>query len=400
MSKHVERTRTRFDTRFRTTLSGAVFGGILGLIAIGILFWNEGRARKRYLDLAEGEKIVVAIKADKVDPKNEGELVHLSAETTTGAPLVDPEFGVRANGIRLTRTVEMYQWVETVEKETENKTGGGTETTTTYTYSRKWLDELIDSSEFHVPDGHRNPAGMPFRSLSVVAEEVSFGPFVLPSFLVARLGGGPVLEIDSLSGASEKVRQDGRIVEGGVYFGTDPAEPEVGDLRVTFRVAPTGPVSVIAKQAGETFETYPTRTGNTLDLIERGTKSAEEMFASARTSNKVMTWALRILGFLMLAGGIHLVLRPLTVLADVIPFIGNIVGAGTGLFSILLAIMVWTVTVGFAWLFYRPVVGILVLLATVATAWLALRLLKKARDREDSASPTHPPSATEPPPLS
>ena len=52
------------------------------------------------------------------------------------------------------------------------------------------------------------------------------------------------------------------------------------------------------------------------------------MFAAARSSSSMLTWILRVVGFFMMFIGLSMVLRPLSVLADVLPFLGSLIWQG------------------------------------------------------------------------
>ena len=92
-----------------------------------------------------------------------------------------------------------------------------------------------------------------------------------------------------------------------------------------------------------------------------------------------MTWILRVVGFLLIALGFYLVFRPLATLSDVIPFIGSLVGAGLGLFAILISFAISAITISIAWLFYRPLIGALLLLCGLGAAALLVTLSRKKR---------------------
>ena len=81
-------------------------------------------------------------------PDNNLKLVHVSGNATTDEVLTDPTFGVSATAIRLGRKVEMYQWNEVKNSSTQKDLGGSNETTTTYSYVKKWSDDPIDSTKF------------------------------------------------------------------------------------------------------------------------------------------------------------------------------------------------------------------------------------------------------------
>jgi len=77
--------------------------------------------------------------------------------------------------------------------------------------------------------------------------------------------------------------------------------------------------------------------------------------------------------------GVAMVLRPLAVIADVIPFLGSIVGAGTGILSFLIAAPFAFLTVAVAWLRYRPVIGISFVILATAAAGIIFFLAKRGK---------------------
>ena len=82
--------------------------------------------------------------------------------------------------------------------------------------------------------------------------------------------------------------------------------PEIGDVKVSFSlIKPDKDYSVISKQIGNSFEAFKTKTGTSIHLISKGINSSEQMFGSSQKSNTAMTWALRLIGFLMMFGGLY-----------------------------------------------------------------------------------------------
>lgn len=150
-------------------------------------------------------------------------------------------------------------------------------------------------------------------------------------------------------------------------------------MKIGFKEVPDTVVSIIAQQSGSTFKAFQTKAGNALEMLEVGTKDAAAMFAEAQSANKMMTWFLRLGGWILLAIGFSMVFKPLSVIADVVPFIGNIGGAGTGIIAFLLSAILSLVVIAIAWLFYRPVLGITLLLLAVGVAVLLGIMIGKAR---------------------
>ena len=58
-----------------------------------------------------------------------------------------------------------------------------------------------------------------------------------------------------------------------------------------------------------------------------------------------------------------MIVAPLQVLASVVPLLGKIVGVGTGLFCFVFGLAWSLMIIALAWLFYRPLIGIIILAA-------------------------------------
>jgi len=377
-NRYTEVTRLSWFSRIGGAIKGIVVGLILVAISFPLLFLNEGRAVKREKTLKEGAGAVVSASSDSVDAANENKLIHVTGKTATDAVLTDKDFGVTVNALKLRRIVEMYQWEETKETSSDSKVGGSSETTTTYSYKKVWSDELIKSSEFKRPEGRSNPLTMPFASNEWISDQVTLGSYTLSDSLLAMINSYQAHAVAADTPLPTAVQDKGRITqEGGYYIGADPANPAIGDIRVRFEVVNPGDISVIAKQTKNTFESYTTEVGGSILLLESGIHSAEEMFNTAQKSNTMMTWALRLVGFILMFAGFSMLLRPLVVLADVLPILGNIVGAGVGLVAGLLAAALSFVTIAIAWIAYRPILGCLLLAVAVAATILLKGKLKK-----------------------
>jgi len=169
-----------------------------------------------------------------------------------------------------------------------------------------------------------------------------------------------------------------KLHDGGFYFGNDPVKPQLGNVRIKFFVAKPTEVSIVAKQIETTFEPYFAKTGGSIELLQTGIVSAEGMIQKAQEDNVLLTWILRLAGFILLLIGINLVLRPLSVFADVLPMLGNIVGAGTGFISFLLAALVACIVIAVAWLAYRPLLSGGLIAAALALAVAFKMKLKPA----------------------
>ncbi|TJV05271.1 MAG: hypothetical protein E5Y12_09335, partial [Mesorhizobium sp.] len=298
-------------------------------------------------------------------------LVHVSGPVTADSGLSDPDFGIAAQGLRLSRSVEMYQWKEDSKSETTKKLGGGEETETTYSYSKVWDDSQIDSSDFKKPDGHQNPP-MAIHSRTFQIPEGKLVAFDLDAPVLDRIEGDKDLSLSPSQSAAIKAAYTGTkplsIVDGRIYLGTDNTTPALGDYRIGYELAPLGVVSIVARQAGSRFESYQTEAGDALLMVDMGQVPADKMFAEAVSANTLITWLLRAAGLLLLTIGFALFLSPIGVILDVIPFLGSMARMGTGIIAFFLAILVGTTTIAIAWFWYRPVLAVGILAAGVIAA--------------------------------
>ncbi len=385
--------RTVTNRSWISRLANSVAGVGLGLIAVlalpMLLFWNEGRAVQTARSLAEGAGLVVAISADRVEPGNEGKLVHLSGPLAIAADLVDDLTGMRANAVSLTRTVEMYQWVEKCTSESRTKLGGGEETVTTCTYSREWREGHVSSSSFRQPSGHQNPDPS-LQSQRFDTETAGLGAFTADRALLSKLGDDAPLAVERsvLEAAKSKLpgAKPAELIEGRIMLSRNPLDPSVSDLRIGYRSVPGGEISAVAQQVGTGLAAYQTAAGDTLLLVARGRQAASAIFAKAAADNEVLTWILRAVGLGGLFIGFLLLLGPIGVLADVLPPVGALIRLGTGVAASILALALGGVVIGVAWLFYRPLLALAILAATSASVWVVWQW---GRRRKEAAIAAH-----------
>ncbi len=376
----LEKTSTSWFSRIGNALKGIVFGIILIPLSLGLLFWNEGRAVKTAKSLKEGASVVRSVGAQTVDPANEGKLVHVSAPITVTDFPIDTLLGVSSSGMRLERKVEMYQWTEKSESKTRKKLGGGQETTTEYTYVKGWQEGSSDSSTFKRPDGHQNP---PLETPSATFSSPSgkIGAFDLSQEQLGKFGvsepmaltDAQVTSFPAKLGTPLKVTVN---ANGAAVLGTDALNPQIGDLRVSYGVVKPALASLVAGQTGKAFTSYRTSNGRTIFLAANGDIPAATMFKTALENNKVLTWGLRALGLVLLFVGFKMIMAVVGVLGDVVPFFGSLLGFGTSLIAGLATVVLGFITISIAWIVYRPIVGIGILLVgglIAAGLWKARR---------------------------
>ena len=364
-------------SRLKGAFAGVLFGTLLFFGSFALLFWNEGRAVQTYKTLVEGAGMVISLTPTQLEAANEGKLVHVSGLADTGDVLNDPLFNVQAKALRLSRRAEMLQWVENKKSETRNKIGGGTETVTTYSYSKEWRITPVDSSKFRHPQGHENPPSWPVSSKSWQAGKVTLGSFMLGPDQVRKINVYKTIGFDWDNLPNDDLSGRSTLEDGVIYIGSR-YHKQIGDMRIKMSAVYPTNISLIAKQSGSGFVPYKAAAGGTIDMLETGMVPADQMFEAAQTQNTILTWGLRFAGLMLMFFGLKLTLRVIRVLADIVPLFGSIVGAGTSIIAFLVAFCLSLVTISIAWLYYRPLVGGTLLLIAALVALYTSRKVKTA----------------------
>jgi len=406
--------------RLGSSFKGVLVGLALFVAGFPILFFNEGRAVNTAKRLAEGAGAVVDVPADKIDAANEGKLVHVSGKADTQDVLSDAVFGISVTALRLQRKVEVYQTVE--HSQTKRvKEGDKTREITTYTYSNEWCGKPVDSSQYH--DASKRaanpPAAMPYSDEDKVAANVTLGAFKLTDTDVKRIGGKTPYAFPAdfkvpetlpggqfqngvfyvpFSGAPSPVATPaaGSAASGSPLLAAAQAvtavvtnavsaavgrsvavAPVPGDVRVMFSVVLPHDVTIVEQQTNGTLAPWAASDGDTLSFVRDGIVPAAKIFADAQSMNSKLTWLLRLVGLLVMYFGLKKVLGPLDSLVDVIPILNGIVAMGTSLVAGLVSAACALLTIGVAWLFYRPLIGIPLVVGGVAL--LVMLYLKKKK---------------------
>ncbi|MDM9622630.1 TMEM43 family protein [Rhizobium sp. S96] len=375
-----ETTPTSWFGRLKNALIGSLVGIVLLVACAWLLIWNEGRAIDTYRALAEGAAQVESISSEAVDPANDGKLVHISGPVKPHGSPRDSELGVSANdAVALSRQVEMYQWVEKSESKSEKKLGGGEETTTTYSYSKEWRSDVVQSGDFKQAEGHQNPESMPANSTFAV-ERASVGAFSVSGQTIADIGSYSDLTLtdDDLAHVTQALASDKPLkrTARGLYVGQSASSPEVGDLRLSYQRVDAREASVVGKQSKDTLVPYETTNHRDILLSAAGDTDAAQMFKSAEAENAFITWLVRAGGLVGLFVGFVCIFSILSVIGDVVPFIGSIVAFGTTLLAFVLTLVVGPLLIAIGWLAYRPVLSISIIAGGVALAMLVLRYRK------------------------
>ena len=392
---YTETKTTGYGTRVKNSCMGIGVGFALFIGGTVLLWWNEGRAVRTADMLEEAQQACVEMEnPSKKDKSLDGELVCGTAMATTEDSLVDKEFGIGATAISLKRSVEYYQWVEHSETKTEDKLGGSQEEVTTYTYKKEWSDSPIDSEGFKDPDykGH-NVVLANVEDDEQWAENVTFGAYSLNEGLIHSMTDYEPLELDlsdDLLSQMNKNTQEAyeryygkkdiapsdsgynyvHVDENQLYLGVNPAAPQVGDVRVTFEKVMPAKVTVVSVVDGDSFKAFKAKNGEHFQRLVMGKKGIDEIFEGEKTTNTFLTWIFRLVGTLLVIGGLKGIFGIIETLLKVVPFLANIVGWGVGFVCTIVGIVWSLIVIAIAWVFYRPVLGIILLVIAGLLIWI------------------------------
>ena len=114
-------------------------------------------------------------------------------------------------------------------------------------------------------------------------------------------------------------------------------------------------LSLVSQQKGKSFTPYKSKVENFVELIQKGKVSSKEMFKEEQFINMLLSWGIRLGGFLMLFFGMKLVLTMLSNWSNVFPIFKNLHTVGMGFLSFCVATQLsWTYI---SWRYLPDLVG-------------------------------------------
>ncbi len=420
---YTEKTTTGYGTRVGNSLKATLMGFVIIIGATILLWWNEGRAVKTADMLEDAQGACVEMpNPDKKSAEFEGELVCATAMANTDEVLTDADFGISENAISLSRKVEYYQWVEHSESKSEDKLGGKQETTTTYTYKQEWVSSPVNSGDFKDPAYQgKNYTWTTVEEQDLWAEKVTFGAYVLNESLIHSISSTEPVELDvdfqvlqsmdrSIADTYARIKGNTAAVTNNainavtniadsvgttaadttaqasnsnqvdlnyvhqngnvIYYGRSANAPEVGDVRITFEKTVPAKVTVVSVVDGNTFKPFVASNKKKFQTLRMGKKSIEEIFEEENESNTMWTWILRIVGILLVISGFKSLFSFLETLLKVVPFLSSIFAFGVGIICTIVGIVYSLIVIALAWIFYRPVLGIILLVIAGFLVWV------------------------------
>jgi len=399
-----ETRTTGYGSRLGNSCMAIPMGIILFLVATALLWWNEGRAVHRAQDIKQVAKTAQSIgDISNANTSLDGQLIHTTGTASTEDILSDDLFGIKTNALAIVRSAEYYQWKENEKHETKDKLGGKQEEIITYTYERDWTADPINSSRFKDPDYQNvNNVIWEIEDMRVIASNVSFGTYILPELFISDIvskqsdnvsplmisADNPALKQlneNVMKALGDNVRPEAAQVKDSlayvhvfgnqVYIGFNPSKPSIGDIRLTFeQLAPSCNISLIAVPTNGTFTTFQAKHDANEYELRVGTWTLDQMIKQANDENATLTWILRILGVIIVIAALKMIFGILVTILKLVPFLASIMNLGVSLVCGVLGFVWSLIVIAIAWIFYRPLLGIaLLVIAAGLVYWLVIK---------------------------
>jgi hypothetical protein len=359
---------------------------IIGLLSLGVfcaaasgLAWNESRTVKQAAAIAELNKNHIRVDATRIDPAHENRPIYLFGRGQTEAGSLDDFFQIGgSDALMVRRKVEMYQW----EKYRRNdKTR----------YRLTW-----DDSYNNLSGSHENP---PFEieSARYTAPDAHIGAFQIGDDVLSELDLREFQVPEQLG--PESTAQGWRIEAGLAYKGDgSPAEPELGDHRVSFSVINETELSLLARQQGNTVAPFIAKNGYDLMLISTGQHRPERLIADARSANTTLSYALRAAGIGGMALGLGIAFSALFSWLSWIPVLGPAINKFAFWTGALIGGTLGVLLFIGAWLWTHPIWLFAVLAGVSAlTIWWGMR--RRSAPALAAAMPPSFAAPHQPPPM-
>jgi hypothetical protein len=343
-----------------------------------VLFNNEGNSvnrAKALKNIADATEINSTDVSDTYD----GQLVLFSGTPTVESQLTDETFGVTAdpNTIKFDRTVKMYQWKETSQKEGDK---------TTYDYEMEWSNQLIDSTKFNTPTGHENPTVMKYESKNLAVDDIVIGNYHLGNDFIKQINQfEPYEAIEFDASTADHMTVENNVIYISANGSSDMFTPQVGDYTIQYDFVPATLLTVLGQKKGTSLIAYSTKTGN-LAEVSYGEKDKIVFMNEKMDANSAKTWGIRIGSLVALMIAIGLVFSPLTNLIGKIPFLGNIVNGGITLIAVAIGGGWGVLVIAFGWLFFKPILAIGLIGGVIAMLILLSKKNKQAESKQGTES--------------
>lgn len=365
-------THVGYGKRIRDSFLGAIVGFAMFASSFFVLSWNEQR-----VDISSIARTASALTGEVRTDSMRGP-VSATGPLQSSVAIGDGLFVRPGSYVVIERHAETYAWVEKKQTTTQKELGGGETQTTTYTYSLAWRATPADSTTFKDPAAHENPKPA-FTDATVKATDVTAAGYSVDVASLNLPHGDPlVLNSDTLD-LGGRARIDGTYV----YAGSGSlATPQLGDSRITYTVIQSGTLGTAFGELQD-GKIIPYRTPANDVLYHWRPGSPEAAIAALHDEYVSSLWLFRLLGFVLMWAGLMLLLAPIGIILDFVPFLGSLGKFGIAITSLIVSVMLGLLTILTARLFHNGFLALGIGVALIGTPWVIAR---KRKGRADSSS--------------
>lgn len=234
------------------------------LFALFLLFYAErGTVHMKKASAYMMSNFVQLTDTSKLLPENDNKMVYFKAYEQTDEEIFDSLYGVGGRYLSIVRFVEYYQWIEIATTE-KIKYGKEVEERTEYSYSKGWSKTPVNSNEFYDKKFHENIAPLVIKSKKTAAKNIKMGPYYLGDYIRKKVADmtSKTLNHGLDMAAAQKplenssVKLKVHLLSKEIYYGNDPASPEIGDVRVSFKIAVPDTMYILAKTEKDKLEPH------------------------------------------------------------------------------------------------------------------------------------------------
>lgn len=312
--------------RVRNYLLTLLLGIIIFLAAFPVLIINEKIYKDKLELVRHGKDAIVEIQSNEINGENDNKPVHFIGDSSMTSVLEDELFGISSKTLALRRVVDVYTRGENGELNWQH----------TQKTDESFAETPIETKTIYSPD---IKVGDFYLSTSLKESMETFGPLVPDT---------------------EDLPDEVYYHDTYVYL-TDPNDLVEGDIRIYFQELGPQKMTIVGEQKGDVIYPYKRSDGTDIAIARTGLYNVDELLPSPNYRSQWTIWSIRLLGILMFFASVNLVLLPLRKIAPLFPAIGTLVRFGITFFSTFLAMGLSLIVIGFSWVFFKPSLGILLL---------------------------------------
>ena len=340
-NSYTKTTRNSWGSRIANSFMGVLFGLLLIPFSIWGLWWNEGQP-----DLSVIAQASIAVDASQVNLDTEGQFVAVTGTLKSDTALADEPWMQAGDYVSLYRRVEMYAWEEsTSTTETEDTIGGGSTTSTTYSYNKTWTESPQNSSNFEYPAGHENPS-KPLDSQSQSVENATIGAYQIAAREITLPDGERITP-------QPGTLPDGYVLQGEYIYNRAEAanNPQVGDIRISIDALKSGiTVTALGQQQGKQIVRQEV---DKQEFYRVFVGSRDDALATLHTEYLIRIWLIRVLGILGIFIGLQLIVGPIGRILGVIGILGKAVDGIFGFINAIVAIAIGVAVIIISQIFHN-----------------------------------------------